>query len=296
MIFSDDKLFSKEWFKNYFLILQGAIMTSAGYIFFLIPHKIIPGGIFGFSSIIYHLFGFPAGTLTMLLNIPLILIGMKIIGPKFGGKTVVGILFVSACTDIMNYFWKDFPLSDDPLVSSLIGGFLVGSGIALIFKAKATTGGTDIIGQILYKKLKIPIGNVYIAFDATVITVGAILIQGFHQEVYKVMIYSIVSSYATAKILDIALEGYSYYKGIFIISDKYEEVKEKILTDLKRGGTMIPGKGMYNDSEKKIIFSALSRREIAYIKDYMKTIDAQAFIVVFNTQEILGKGFSPVKE
>ncbi len=296
MIFSREKKFSIEWFKNYFLILQGALIAAMGYTFFLIPHKVIPGGLFGLATIAYHLFGIPAGTLVVVVNIPLIFLGVKILGPRFGTKTVVGTIMLSAVTDAMIYIWNGKPLSDDLLVSVMVGGFLVGSGIALIFKAKATTGGTDIVAQMLQKWFRIPVGKSLLFINGAVITVGALAMQHGEKEALTIAIYSVIGSFVTSKVLDVALEGYSYLKGVFIISDEYEEIKKRILVDIKRGGTLFIGQGMYNDREKKIIFSAVNRREISLLKSFVKDIDPDAFIIVFNTQEVFGKGFQSVSE
>jgi uncharacterized membrane-anchored protein YitT (DUF2179 family) len=293
-----DKTFSKEWFKSYLLIIEGALIAAAGYNFFLIPHKIIPGGIFGIGTVLFHLFGLPAGVVAIVLNIPLLIIGIKILGPRFGAKTIVGMVLLSAFNDGMNLIWPNIKLSEDILVSCIIGGFLVGTGIALIFKAKATTGGTDIIGQIFHKKWKIPTGQVLLYANGLIVLVGAAGLYFAHPETdfFRIVIYAIVANFTSSKTIDIALDGTSFYKGIFIISDHYEEIKEKLITDVKRGGTLIPAIGMFQDKEKKIIFTTVSRRETAYIKEYIKKIDPQAFFVIFQTNEVYGTGFYPVEE
>jgi len=293
-----DKSFSKEWFKSYLLIIQGALIAAAGYNFFLIPHKIIPGGIFGIGTVFFHLFGLPVGIVAIVLNIPLLIIGIKILGPRFGAKTIVGMVLLSVFNDGMNYIWPHVKLSEDMLVSCIIGGFLVGTGVALIFKAKATTGGTDIIGQIFHKKWKIPTGQVLLYANGIIVLMGAAILHFAHPETdfFRILIYAIVANFATSKTIEIALDGTSFYKGIFIVSDHYEEIKEKLITDVKRGGTLIPAKGMFQDKDKKIIFTAVSRRETAYLKEYIKKIDPHAFFVIFQTNEVYGTGFFPVED
>ena len=293
-----DKHFSKQWFKNYLLIIQGALITAAGYNFFLIPHKIIPGGVFGIGTVFFHIFGFPAGVVAITLNIPLLILGIKVLGPRFGAKTVVGMVLVSMFNDGMHFLWPDVKLSDDMLVSCIIGGFLVGTGVALIFKAKATTGGTDIIGQVFHKKWKLPTGQTLLYTNAFILLAGALALYISNPETdfFRILIYAIVANFASSKTIDITLDGASFYKGIFIISDHYDEIKQKLIKDVKRGGTLIPARGMFKDGEKKIIFTAVSRRETAYIKEYIKKIDPHAFFVIFQTNEVYGTGFFPVED
>ena len=299
MLLYADKLFSKEWFKSLYLIIQGAVIAAFGYNFFLIPHKIIPGGLMGLSSVFYHLLGIPVGLLTIILNIPLILLGMKILGNRFGYKTILGMTLLSLFNDGMNWFWHDVTLTDDIFLSCIIGGTLVGAGVASIFKAKATTGGTDIIAQLFHVKFKFSTGKVVLFTNIIFLSLGAFSIHMKNPETtefFKMIVYAIVAQFTTAKVMDAILEGTSYYKGIFIISNKYDEVKEKLLTQLRRGGTMIHGRGMFKDDERKIIFTAVSRRESAFLKEYIKSIDPQAFIIIFQTNEIYGQGFLPVKD
>jgi uncharacterized membrane-anchored protein YitT (DUF2179 family) len=293
-----DRSFSKEWFKSYLLIIQGALIAAAGYNFFLIPHKIIPGGVFGIGTILFHTFSLPAGVVAIVLNIPLLLIGIKILGPRFGAKTVVGMVLVSLFNDGMNYLWPDVKLSGDMLVSCIIGGFLVGTGVAMIFKAKATTGGTDIIGQIAHKKWKMPAGQVMLSINGFIVLGGALAIVFTNPgtDFFKILIYAVVANFVSSKTIDVTLDGTSFYKGLFIISDRYEEIKEKLIKDVRRGGTLIPAKGMFQDKDKKIIFTAVSRRETAYMKEYIKKIDPQAFFIIFQTNEVYGTGFFPVED
>ena len=293
-----DKLFSKEWFKSLYLIIQGALIAAFGYNFFLIPHKIIPGGLMGLSSVFYHLLNIPVGILTIIMNIPLILLGMKILGNRFGYKTILGMTLLSLFNDGMNFFWHDVKLTDDILLSCIIGGTLVGAGVASIFKAKATTGGTDIIAQLFHVKFKFSTGKVVLFTNIIFLSLGALSIHLKDPEIefLRMIVYAIVAQFTTAKVMDVILEGTSYYKGIFIISNKYDEVKEKLLNQMRRGGTMIHGRGMFKDDERKIIFTAVSRRESAFLKEYIKSIDPQAFIIIFQTNEIYGQGFLPVKD
>lgn len=288
-----DKTFSKQWFKSYLLIIQGALIAAAGYNFFIIPHKIIPGGVFGIGTVFFHLFELPVGIVAIVLNIPLLILGVKILGPRFGANTVVGMFLLSIFNDSMNFLWPNIKLSDDILVSCIVGGFLVGTGVAFIFKAKATTGGTDIIGQILNEKFKLPTGQTLLYINVFIVLAGVSALNYINPETefFRLIIYAIITNFTVSRTMDIALDGTSFYRGIFIVSDHYEEIKEKLITEIKRGGTLFPAQGMFQDEDKKIIFTTVSRREAAYLKEYIKKIDPQAFFVIFQTNEVYGPGF-----
>jgi uncharacterized membrane-anchored protein YitT (DUF2179 family) len=293
-----DKKFSATWFKNYYFLVLGAAISAFGYSLFLIPNKIIPGGLFGITTTLYYLFGLPPGTMAILMNIPLILLGIKILGPRFGVKTVLGMSLVSILTDFFTFLGGNRALSHDMITSTLVGSFLVGFGVSLIFKAKATTGGTDIIGQILSKKQHIPVGKTMLFLNVFIIGFGGVALwyKKENIDLFSLYVYAFMGTYVANKVIDVALEGLSYYKSLFIISEQYEEIKDFITTTLHRGGTRVPGHGLYNDEKRQIIFTTLNRRETSIIKSAIKKIDPKAFVVVFQTSEILGQGFMPLDE
>ncbi|HPD94693.1 MAG: YitT family protein [Bacteroidales bacterium] len=295
-----EKLFSKEWFKAYFLITIGAFILAAGFVLFIDPHKIAPGGVYGIGIIVHYLTkglfswapeGFPIGTVGLILNVPLTIIGIKILGPRFGVKTVVGFILSSVFIDLLHMLLGYHPLVDDMLLSSIFGGVLIGFGLGLIFKSKATSGGSDIIAMIIAKYTRLPLGQLMIIVDSTIVLLALV---AFHD--WKIPLYSWVVIYITGKVIDLTIQGISYDKALFIITDKYEEVKNKIINDLERGGTVINVKGMYTNAEKKMIFTNVSRREVQIIKDYINAIDPKAFITVIDANEILGNGFKTISE
>ncbi len=287
-----EKIFSKKWFISYSLILLGSIILAAGFVFFITPYKIVPGGVYGIGIVLHHLIGAPVGLTGLLLNIPLTIIGIKILGPRFGVKTIVGFILASVFIDLLTHFWGDAPLvEDDALLSSIFGGVLIGLGLGLIFKSRATSGGSDIIAMIMSRFTRVPVGQSLIIVDACIVLIGLVAFGD-----WKIPLYSWIVIFITGKVIDTVLEGIDYEKTLFIISDKYEEISQKILHDIDRGGTFIEGKGMYNLAEKKIIFVNVNRREMGVLQDYINQIDPQAFVTVINANEILGKGFKPLQE
>ncbi len=297
---SKEKLFTKEWFKVWSLITIGAFILASGFVFFIDPHRIAPGGVYGIGIIVHYLTkgvfswapaGFPIGTVGLILNIPLTIIGIKLLGPRFGVKTVIGFVLTSVFIDAQHYLFGYEPLVDDVLLSSIFGGVLVGFGLGLIFKSKATSGGSDIIAMIIAKYTRLPLGQLMIYVDSAIVLIALAAFQD-----WKIPLYSWIVIYITGKVIDMTIQGVSYDKTLFIISDKYDEIREKLIVDLDRGGTLINGVGMYKGQEKKIIFTNVSRREVHMLRDYIEQIDPRAFITVIDANEILGNGFKPIKE
>ncbi|NHB68051.1 YitT family protein [Perlabentimonas gracilis] len=297
---SKEKLFTKEWFRVWTLITVGAFILASGFVFFIDPHRIAPGGVYGIGIIVHYLTkgmfswapeGFPIGTVGLILNIPLTIIGIKLLGPRFGVKTVIGFILTSIFIDAQHYLFGYEPLVDDALLSSIFGGVLIGFGLGLIFKSKATSGGSDIIAMIIAKYTRLPLGQLMIYVDSAIVLIALAAFQD-----WKIPLYSWIVIYITGKVIDMTIQGVSYDKTLFIISDKYDEIRDKLIVDLDRGGTLINAVGMYKGQEKKIIFTNVSRREVHMLRDFIEQIDPRAFITVIDANEILGNGFKPIKE
>lgn len=276
-------------------------MVAVGFVFFISPYMLVPGGVYGIAIVIHYLTkgyfsfapeGFPIGLMGLILNIPLTLVGMKILGPKFGVKTIVGFVLTSIFIDGISMIWGNSPLvENDALLASVFGGVLVGIGLALIFKAKATSGGSDIIAMIIAKYTHLPLGQLLIYVDSVIVLFGLIAFGD-----WRIPLYSWLVIFITGKVVDGIMEGLSYDKTLFIVSDKYDEIRDVIINDLGRGGTYINGKGMYNGADKTIIFTVVNRRELAILQEFIHKIDPEAFLTVINANEILGEGFKSLTE
>ena len=287
-----EKPFSRKWFLSYSLIIIGSFILATGFVFFITPYKIIPGGVYGISIVMHYLLGTPVGLVALCFDIPLTLIGMKVLGPRFGFKTVLGFSLTAVFTDTLTFFWGFKPLVEgDALLSSLFGGLLVGLGLGLMFKSKATSGGSDIVAAMIAKYTKLPMGQLMIYVDSAVVLLGLVVFRD-----WKIPLYSWIVIFITGKVIDVVLDGMSYEKSLFIISDKHEEIRDKIINNLNRGGTLLDGKGMYNMAEKKIIFTVVSRRELSMLEEYIHQVDPKAFLTVLNASEILGEGFKSLQE
>ena len=297
---SKEKLFSKQWFKVWSLIIIGAFILASGFVFFIDPHRITPGGVYGIGIVVHYLTkglfswapqGLPIGAIGLALNIPLTIIGIRILGPKFGLKTVIGFVLTSVFIDSLHFFFGYEPLVEEMLLSAIFGGVLAGFGLGLIFKTKATSGGSDIIAMIIAKYTRISLGQLMIYVDSVIVLFALVAFRS-----WEIPLYSWIVIFITGKVIDMTIQGVSYDKTLFIISDKYDEIREKLIVDLDRGGTLIRGEGMYHGQEKKIIFTNVSRREVYIMRDLIEKIDENAFITVIDANEILGNGFKPIRE
>lgn len=289
---SKDKVFSKRWFFNYSLIVIGSFILASGFVLFITPYKIVPGGVYGVAIVMHYLFNFPVGLSALTMDIPLTIIGIRILGPRFGYKTVVGFLLTAFFVDGITYLYGDQPLvPDEPLLSSVFGGVFLGLGLGLIFKSKATSGGTDIVAMIISKYTKMPVGQLLIYVDSVIVLLGLAVFQD-----WKIPLYSLIVIFITGKVIDTVLQGVNYDKTLFIISEKHQEIRDKIINDLNRGGTFLQGKGMYNGADKSVIFTVVNRREMAILQEYIHQIDPKAFVTVINANEILGEGFKSLSE
>ncbi|MCF8372984.1 MAG: YitT family protein [Bacteroidales bacterium] len=293
-----EKFLSKEWFKAYSLITLGAFILAAGFVLFINPYNIVPGGVYGIGIVVHYLTkgvfdfwpeGFPIGMFGLLMNIPLTIIGIKVLGPRFGIKTVVGFVLTSIFMDLLTHFVGEHDplgLQEQLLLSCIFGGVLVGFGLGLIFKSKATSGGSDIVAMILAKYTALPLGQLLIYVDSLIVLIGLFVFKD-----WKVPLYSWIVIFLTGKVIDVTIQGISYDKALLIISDKVDLISEKIIGDLKRGGTVFTGKGMYQNVDKQMIYTVVSRRELEILKDFIRHTDPNAFMSVIDATEILGNGF-----
>jgi uncharacterized membrane-anchored protein YitT (DUF2179 family) len=282
-----EKLFTKSWIQVWSLIIIGTFIMAVGFVFFISPYKLAPGGVYGIAIIFHHMFGFPIGISGLLMDIPLTILAIRILGPKFGIKTIFGFVLLAGFITLLEFTWGYEPLVEgDALLSTIFGGVLVGLGLGLVFKSRASSGGSDILAMILAKYTKLPVGKLLIFVDAFIVLFGLLAFED-----WKIPLYSWIAIFITGKMVDVVLQGVSYDKTLFIISDKHEAIRDKIINDLQRGGTFIQAKGMYNGSEKQMIFTVVNRREMAILQNFIHLEDPEAFMTVFDANEIIGNGF-----
>ena len=290
-----DKAKVKELVRDYCMILLGTAIMAVGYVVFVSPLKLAPGGVYGIAIILHHLFNFPIGLSGLCLDLPLLLIGTLWLGPKFGAKTVASVLALPAFISVLEYFYGYEPLVSDPsatVILVLFGSVLIGFGLGIIFKTRATSGGTDIIAMIIAKYVKhVSLGKLVIIVDSTVVLLSLVAFKD-----WTIPLYSWLVIYIEGIIIDKVVSGGQSGKAVMIISEKPEEIKDCILQKLQRGGTFIKGEGMYNHSDKKIIYTTVSRKQLPQLIHYVHETDPAAFLSVLEASEVLGNGFASLKE
>ena len=288
---------SKNNIKQWAYIVAGSLLLAAGFVFFITPYHIVPGGVYGMGVVLNYLLpSIDVGTFGLALDIPSLIISLKIFGAKIGSKTITAALLTPLFMNSMTWIIGDtnpatmlggaIDLSDDKLLACIFGGALVGLALSLIMRTYATSGGTDIVAMIISKYIRIPISRSLLYVDSAVVLFGLVAIAD-----WKIPLYSLVTIFVATRILDFMLEEGSQDKLLFIVSKKHEQIRDFILEELVRGGTYIKSTGMYTDSPREMIFVVISRQELSRMQDFVRDTDSDAFMIVVNAHETLGDGF-----
>jgi len=264
-------------------ITVGSLITALGLVLFLIPNKIAAGGVSGLATVIYYLTAWPVGLTMLVINIPLFILGLRELGVKFGVKTLYGTITLSVFTDFLTPV-LGAPTSD-PLLATVYGGLLTGIGLGVVFRSGGTTGGTDLGAQLLRKWFKVSSGQWLLVIDAFVITTAGIVFT------VELALYALLALFLTSRAVDFVQEGVSYNKAVLIISDRYQVIGQKILTELDRGATGLQGRGLYTGTDKEVLLCVVSRTEITKLKNLVLAEDEDAFVIVADVHEALGEGF-----
>jgi uncharacterized membrane-anchored protein YitT (DUF2179 family) len=295
------KKFSLQWYRSWIYIVLGAFLLASGFVLFISPYHIVPGGVYGVGIVLHYLFPeIPVGTFGLMMDIPLLLTAFWMFGAKFGSKTIVAALLVPLIMNTMTRFIGENPASmlggtidlrGDVLLSCLFGGILIGVGQGLILRTHATSGGTDILAMILQRFSRLPISRCILIVDSLVVILGLIVLRD-----WRIPLYSLIAIYVSTKLIDYVLDGGGSNKLLFILSEKHEMIRGLIIEKLERGGTYIHSTGMFSMEDKRMIFVVLERQELPVVQDYIREIDPRAFLVVLNAHEIYGEGFKPFVE
>ena len=278
------KLLIRKYFKEFIEIIIGSLLMAAGTSLFLLPNQLSSGGFAGIATIIYYLFGLPLGTTILILNIPLFILTIIRVGKETAIKGLIGTIALSVFIDILEKFE---PLTEDRFLACIYGGMLVGLGTAIVLKANASTGGTDLLTYIVRSyKPTYRASNLIVIVDTAIVVLNVI----FFKEI-EIGLYSAIAIYLSGKMIDIVFEGIYFTKTMFIVSNKYKEIAQEIGEKLDRGSTAIYAKGMYTREKKMMLWCVASRGEVAKIKQIAEEIDPKAFIVISSAREAWGKGF-----
>lgn len=267
---------------DYAYIIIGSIAVALAFRLFLFPNEIASGGISGISTIIGHMFGVEPAITQWLFNVPLFIAGVIFLGRKFGAKTLVGTILVP----LVVYLSRNMePVTNEPFLAALFGGIGVGIGLGLVFRGKASTGGTDLAAQIVHKYSGLSLGVCVLILDGFVVLSSAFAFN------IELALYALISLYVTGKTIDLVQVGLSYAKVALVISNDPDRIRHAIINDLDRGVTKLSGSGGYTEDERPVLMCVVNQTEVTKLKELVRSHDQHAFVIVTDANEVLGEGF-----
>ena len=311
-------LFQRELLA-YFLLTVGSLLFAVGDVMFVNPYLMAPGGTYGLSNVFNTLWPWKISLYAICMDIPLLIIGTWILGPKFGVKTIVSTALIFAFTFVLESWWGYNPVihggdivanaepslmksmveiphhggwfHPDYFLNTVVAGLIYGLAIGLIFRSGATSGGSDIISMILHKYTKISLGTLVMIVDG-IITLSTLVAFGD----IRLPIYSVIVIFIEGKVIDLVVDGIKSDKTMFIVTDNPEPIRDYIINQLNRSGTCITGSGLYQGNERKMVYVTLNRTDMIKLRSALHTIDPDAFVNIIESSEILGKGFRALPE
>ena len=311
-------LFQRELLA-YFLLTVGSLLFAVGDVMFVNPYLMAPGGTYGLSNVFNTLWPWKISLYAICMDIPLLMIGTWILGPKFGVKTIVSTALIFAFTFVLESWWGYNPVihggdivanaepsmmksmveiphhggwfHPDYFLNTVVAGLIYGLAIGLIFRSGATSGGSDIISMILHKYTKISLGTLVMIVDG-IITLSTLVAFGD----IRLPIYSVIVIFIEGKVIDLVVDGLKSDKTMFIVTDHPEPIRDYIINQLNRSGTCITGSGLYQGNERKMVYVTLNRTDMIKLRSALHTIDPDAFVNIIESSEILGKGFRALPE
>ncbi len=269
-------------------LIVGVIFYSLSYAIFLIPHNIVPGGISGFAIVLHILLQTPVGVMVIILNIPLFILAVRILGFSLGAKSVVVIIVTNLLIDFLTYSVKIPSPTNNVILAAIYGGVMLGLGLGLIFRGGANTGGTDIIGQILNRFTNFSVGIWILIVDTLIITIA-----GFATSSIELALLGYLSLFLSTRVIDLILEGFDYARAVFVISDDVDKIVEGVYQKIGRGVTVLDGFSPYTKAKRQVIMCVITKQETESFKRLVKGIDKDAFVILTNVYEVLGYGFRP---
>lgn len=296
----------------YLLLVLGSLLFAVGDVMFVNPYHLAPGGVYGLANVFNALWGWKISLAGVCMDIPLLIIGTIILGPKFGIKTIISVILIPVFTFALETWWGYAPVIHDGaffdtaaqsslffmegdvqrffmpdfFLNTVVAGLIYGVAIGAIFRSGATSGGSDIISMIIHKYTKISLGTLVLIVDSLISLTTLIAFDDI-----RLPIYSIILIFIESKVIDLIVEGVKSYKTAFIVTDEIEAVRNFIIEDLDRSGTVFAGSGLYQGAERKMIYVTLNRSDLVKLKANLRVLDPKAFVNVIESSEIMGKGF-----
>ena len=274
----------KKFLIDISISIFGCVLAAFGTACFLLPNKLSSGGFSGIATILYYLFGWKMGITIILMNIPVLILAYFKLGKYFVFKTIISTIAFSKLIDWFNYI--DFIIYDK-FLASIYGGILIGVGLSLVFRQKASTGGTDLISMLVQSyNPRIKTGQILIFLDIVIVASNLVIFGNIN-----IGLYSFIAIYLVSKMIDLVAEGVNFTKMVYIISDDSVEISKAINIELGRGATELYGRGSYTGKDKMVILCATKRYNIIKIKEMVNKIDPNAFMIIGDAREVYGLGF-----
>lgn len=282
------KIDVKQEIKRYVFMIIGCFCYSSSLTLFLIPNEIVGGGVSGAASLINIVTGLPAGLFIFLINLPILILGFRLMGWRFILRCFITTATLSLTTELLTLCFKNVELiTDDKILAAIYGGILQGIGIGLFIKYETSSGGTELLGRITHKVLPFLTIAAHVAvLDGLVVVLGAVVLKNIEN-----ILYALILIFVSAKISDLVVMGFTKSKLCYIVTTKAEEISDYLIHHSPRGVTLIKGEGMYTKTEKGVIMTCVKNNQIVSLKSWVKQLDEHAFVIVCEANEVYGQGF-----
>ncbi len=287
--------------RDYLQMLLGTVIYTIGYTTFLLPYKIVSGGVTGISTVTYYLTGFPAGNTYFIINVVLLLMAMRVLGWRYLVRTIIVTLLISTAIGVMQTQLTEVAadgtqtlrhiIGEQKFMACVIGAFLEGLGLATIFLAGGSTGGTDIIASAINKYWNISLGRLLLMIDIVIIGFSYII-----ENDIETMVVGYMAMFISLNFLDFVINSARQSVQFIIISDHYEEIANEVNTRLNRGVTILYGEGFYSREKRQVLLILAKKHESRSIFQLIKRTDPKAFVSMSNVEGVFGEGFDVIKK
>jgi uncharacterized membrane-anchored protein YitT (DUF2179 family) len=276
----------KQSIFDFTMIALGSVIMGMAYALFIIPHHFVAGGVTGIAIILNYFFRFPVGIQVIIFNVPLFAVGIRYMGRRYGVTSLVGMIVSSLMIDLFYQVIHLPSATANPILASIYGGVMLGVGLGVVFRGRASTGGTDIIGQVLNRYTGMSIGIGIMLVDFLIISASGVAFRNLEAPLYGYLVL-----FLSSRVIDMVLEGWNYSKLVIITSAKVAEIQDYILHTLDRSGTALKSRSLYLNREGEVVITVVHRKQLADLRKFIKETDPDAFVIVNDTYTVLGRGF-----
>jgi uncharacterized membrane-anchored protein YitT (DUF2179 family) len=277
--------FSLNELKNYAFIIAGSLFLALAVVGFFAPNELITGGTAGLALLLHYITSFTIGSIIILINFPLILIGIKFLGKMFAVRTIITIVLISVFIDVLTQIIHLKPFIVDDALGAIFGGIFVGIGLALIIKGESTAGGSTILAKVISSKTEMKPGQIILVIDFMIIFSSLFILENTGK-----VLWSIISIYVTAKVIDVMLTGNLNKKVVYLVTQKTQTLKKIIREELGPEGTIIKGDGLFDNEDKKMILIVVKVEKLQKLREIVKKNDPEGFLIITEATEMLGRG------